>query len=112
MFFFFFFNDTATTEIYTLSLHDALPICGLNAGGGLLFLIELNHARRGVFRFFMRLLVFGLSFLTRGNQPKTGRANREPEDEDEDIFHCSASPLMFTAFMAADGICNAASSCA
>src|SRR5687768_18410889 len=25
---FFFFNDTATTEIYTLSLHDALPICG------------------------------------------------------------------------------------
>src|SRR5690554_8226507 len=28
-FFFFFFNDTATTEIYTLSLHDALPIYGM-----------------------------------------------------------------------------------
>src|SRR3712207_7347011 len=27
----FFFNDTATTEIYTLSLHDALPICGHQA---------------------------------------------------------------------------------
>src|SRR5437762_499995 len=27
MAFFFFFNDSATTEIYTLSLHDALPIC-------------------------------------------------------------------------------------
>src|SRR5205085_10934718 len=27
IFTFFFFNDTATTEIYTLSLHDALPIC-------------------------------------------------------------------------------------
>src|SRR5437667_11779869 len=27
--FFFFFNDTATTEIYTLSLHDALPILPL-----------------------------------------------------------------------------------
>src|SRR5260370_16058103 len=26
---FFFFNDTATTEIYTLSLHDALPICSV-----------------------------------------------------------------------------------
>ena len=26
LFVFFFFNDTATTEIYTLSLHDALPI--------------------------------------------------------------------------------------
>src|SRR5687768_17713566 len=29
--FFFFFNDTATTEIYTLSLHDALPICASGA---------------------------------------------------------------------------------
>src|SRR5260221_3822006 len=29
MFIFFFFNDTATTEIYTLSLHDALPISRL-----------------------------------------------------------------------------------
>src|ERR671935_252952 len=29
---FFFFNDTATTEIYTLALHDALPICGSNLG--------------------------------------------------------------------------------
>src|SRR3712207_9083849 len=28
---FFFFNDTATTEIYTLSLHDALPICDIEA---------------------------------------------------------------------------------
>src|SRR3712207_8910434 len=28
VFCYFFFNDTATTEIYTLSLHDALPICG------------------------------------------------------------------------------------
>src|SRR2546430_16847741 len=31
-FFFFFFNDTATTEIYTLSLHDALPIYAGSAG--------------------------------------------------------------------------------
>src|SRR6185312_17319172 len=30
---FFFFNDTATTEIYTLSLHDALPI-SIDAGRG------------------------------------------------------------------------------
>src|SRR2546427_5468087 len=32
--FFFFFNDTATTEIYTLSLHDALPISHMNEGRG------------------------------------------------------------------------------
>src|SRR5256885_8693990 len=30
---FFFFNDTATTEIYTLSLHDALPIWDANLAG-------------------------------------------------------------------------------
>src|SRR5258707_2577072 len=33
IFYFFFFNDTATTEIYTLSLHDALPISGRGARG-------------------------------------------------------------------------------
>src|ERR1017187_1234963 len=32
-FFSFFINDTATTEIYTLSLHDALPICGPRGSG-------------------------------------------------------------------------------
>src|SRR5687767_15364726 len=32
---FFFFNDTATTEIYTLSLHDALPISRNEHRGGL-----------------------------------------------------------------------------
>src|SRR5258708_1071008 len=32
---FFFFNDTATTEIYTLSLHDALPICKGMFGNGI-----------------------------------------------------------------------------
>src|SRR5256885_5476127 len=38
---FFFFNDTATTEIYTLSLHDALPICGLVDADG-----YFHHAGR------------------------------------------------------------------
>src|SRR2546428_3566263 len=33
LFIFFFFNDTATTEIYTLSLHDALPISVIIATG-------------------------------------------------------------------------------
>src|SRR5256885_3774431 len=38
-FFFFFFNDTATTEIYTLSLHDALPIWADLAAAG----VALQH---------------------------------------------------------------------
>src|SRR5258708_33027623 len=36
LFSFFFFNDTATTEIYTLSLHDALPICFAGLLGALM----------------------------------------------------------------------------
>src|SRR2546430_4933701 len=39
--FFFFFNDTATTEIYTLSLHDALPISEMLGE-------KLNRMRQGV----------------------------------------------------------------
>src|SRR5476649_3091973 len=43
---FFFFNDTATTEIYTLSLHDALPISfSANGGGGHGAVHDLHHAR-------------------------------------------------------------------
>src|SRR2546429_7077213 len=36
-FIFFFFNDTATTEIYTLSLHDALPIYRVDAPRGIVW---------------------------------------------------------------------------
>src|SRR2546425_13245547 len=52
--FFFFFNDTATTEIYTLSLHDALPIWEIvfgftsagNAGnGGIASLADFDSLR-------------------------------------------------------------------
>src|SRR3712207_9119546 len=43
--FFFFFNDTATTEIYTLSLHDALPISVIAAVVGVYFGIK-HRARR------------------------------------------------------------------
>src|SRR2546427_12302907 len=40
-FIFFFFNDTATTEIYTLSLHDALPICRAD------LVLEWTHGYEG-----------------------------------------------------------------
>src|SRR5471030_3382642 len=41
----FFFNDTATTEIYTLSLHDALPICGPGEASTRAWLHPLRHGR-------------------------------------------------------------------
>src|SRR5215813_15370744 len=46
--FFFFFNDTATTEIYTLSLHDALPICSLVPTSGK----PPQPAMKCIFRYF------------------------------------------------------------
>src|SRR5258708_28194266 len=51
IFSFFFFNDTATTEIYTLSLHDALPICQrpqavVAAGAVLLHQAQLAEAHQ------------------------------------------------------------------
>src|SRR6266480_6307403 len=42
--FFFFFNDTATTEIYTLSLHDALPICRAHRKAGKVVVVAVIHA--------------------------------------------------------------------
>src|SRR3712207_6873941 len=42
---FFFFNDTATTEIYTLSLHDALPIYAADAVHGAVAGPADDHAR-------------------------------------------------------------------
>src|ERR1022692_685803 len=45
---FFFFNDTATTEIYTLSLHDALPISGLSQSGARFITRSRGFHRRTV----------------------------------------------------------------
>src|SRR2546422_2729802 len=53
--YFFFFNDTATTEIYTLSLHDALPIL-LVAGAG--WVMTTPTAR-----FFAPAFLLGLAVL-------------------------------------------------
>src|SRR5947199_7879447 len=44
---FLFFNDTETTDIYTLSLHDALPICTRLTGD-----IKLNEIGNHTFRIF------------------------------------------------------------
>src|SRR5216684_6937811 len=43
--FFFFFNDTATTEIYTLSLHDALPISQMWPPGSLKLAVRTPQGR-------------------------------------------------------------------
>src|SRR5256885_2759092 len=61
-FFFFFFNDTATTEIYTLSLHDALPICQQGQRG--------QHHDHGVVDGWL-----GGMYLKLGEQPRADAHN-------------------------------------
>src|SRR5687767_15831427 len=70
-FLFFFFNDTATTEIYTLSLHDALPICPDFSTG---------IASRSPFSFACSGMRFGAPNCSSTRQPvalEIGRATSE-----------------------------------
>src|SRR3712207_3020558 len=55
---FFFFNDTATTEIYTLSLHDALPISRRDSGYHLPVLKRFGHFDRRVWLLLVAMLAF------------------------------------------------------
>src|SRR3989304_5575890 len=52
----FFFNDTATTEIYTLSLHDALPISGLAISESDLIAVELPPGQQPLLQICSALL--------------------------------------------------------
>src|SRR3712207_9153191 len=60
---YFFFNDTATTEIYTLSLHDALPIS--------ILVVATILQVTGIWNDF----IFGLTFAGRENLPMTVQLN-------------------------------------
>src|SRR3989442_197299 len=64
-FFLFFFNDTATTEIYTLSLHDALPILGN------LFTSSLEHPE----------VVFTIRPFTEPDMPESGLDQKRRSEE-------------------------------
>src|SRR4051794_41704783 len=59
---FFFFNDPATTEIYTLSLHDALPI----SVKILIFAAE-GLTKRSAVGFLLRSLIMFQTFISRHN---------------------------------------------
>src|SRR5260370_42587235 len=85
--FFFFFNDTATTEIYTLSLHDALPFC-----------VERRAAQR-------RLVAVGLwaAIESAGGQqqerPELGHKDRledEAHDREHALRAAGGAQCMFT----------------
>src|SRR2546430_13434668 len=63
---FFFFNDTATTEIYTLSLHDALPISARHLRA------EPDHSHRDARRRLLRRDVRWLDHLDPDAHPRRG----------------------------------------
>src|SRR3712207_7587651 len=78
MFFFFFFNDTATTEIYTLSLHDALPI---SAERG-----DVYALRRWFFLTFVMGLVFVLGQVNE-YRVQYGEGNKLNSDGYGSVFY-------------------------
>src|SRR3712207_9163516 len=70
--FLFFFNDTATTEIYTLSLHDALPIWTTQRGPGPGH--RASRPRRDMGRYIARRLLLTIPVLI-GADRKSTRLN-------------------------------------
>src|SRR5258708_39166958 len=77
--FFFFFNDTATTEIYTLSLHDALPISFLSVG---------LSGFGGVLPFARRMLVDRRAWLTESAFNETRSEEHTSELQSPDHLVC------------------------
>src|SRR5712664_2024523 len=95
--FFFFFNDTATTEIYTLSLHDALPIFHARH-----FQIERHDIRLKLFNFFQsKCAVHRGSDDFDGRIARENRGNQFPHqrgivnDEDSNTFCHAMAPSGF-----------------
>src|SRR5438034_8855050 len=97
--FFFFFNDTATTEIYTLSLHDALPISqwvtrtiqwwrrtGARTGGGAAFAGGVGPSRSEEHTSELQShsdLVCRLLLEKKKKMNKRNRLREEVRDEDQ-----------------------------
>src|SRR2546427_5922419 len=88
---FFFFNDTATTEIYTLSLHDALPISP-----------RRQHHSRSSRRPTRTILFPGLSWRVRsliGKCQVPGRSQREVRaDRKSTRLNSSHSQISYAVF--------------
>src|SRR5712664_1834944 len=84
--FFFFFNDTATTEIYTLSLHDALPIYGgYRSGAGCARRPHVRHRFRRLDLFRPARWLGQANAALRAGQPHRRRL-RQPRLQGEVIM--------------------------
>src|SRR2546430_5560230 len=89
---FFFFNDTATTEIYTLSLHDALPIFDSD---------DADRARLGRTRSAIYLQPHGLWLVRPRLRPRVRRQQRLSgigEDRKSTRLNSSHSQISYAVF--------------
>src|SRR3712207_8633508 len=96
----FFFNDTATTEIYTLSLHDALPISArlprvrhLLRGGAL----PLRGLRHGRLRHVLRLLLL-VAEVDRQDAERDARQDPLLEDRKSTRLNSSHANISYAVF--------------
>src|SRR3712207_7490889 len=87
----FFFNDTATTEIYTLSLHDALPIC---MGLALVRPLDQLVGRRGIHHPSQT----GNRHHPAGTPPSSGSGQRPGEDRKSTRLNSSHANISYAVF--------------
>src|SRR6266481_4190264 len=110
---FFFFNDTATTEIYTLSLHDALPIWKSRARAALYHLVRTWTAAENYHRSDDRVFsdTGKYSAGSQGGRPRDHRADEL--DRSEQATNLLARPLAELAalYSALAQGCRAAERC-
>src|SRR3712207_63667 len=99
---FFFFNDTATTEIYTLSLHDALPISSL------LSMFVIYSVELGFTTLLIAHVMFSISFVVVVVRSRLIGFDRSIEEAAADLgatpfatFRFVTLPLLAPAVMAA-----------
>src|SRR5207302_10926065 len=83
-----FFNDTATTEIYSLSLHDALPISALLALGGFIYVLIsrrnfLKEIRYAAVLIVVGLIIYFIRARMRGEWPFERAEQRSEEHTSE-----------------------------
>src|SRR3712207_8213827 len=96
----FFFNDTATTEIYTLSLHDALPISSTTDGGWRLFIN--NNSTPSLVRTGIRLDPENWKYIAFGRDRKSTRLNSSHANISYAVFCLKKKKIKSTPYIRAN----------
>src|SRR3989442_7687690 len=94
---FFFFNDTATTEIYTLSLHDALPI-SRDVDVDLLPVITPHDERMAGNRLHSPMHAFPLALSGRLRRPRRNRVRARRRDRKSTRLNSSHVRISYAVF--------------